>query len=100
MKRRLANALTALTAATLAALILTAGLAAGAQTNEGPERTGERTTKVVLQSCPLHPEFKARSAGRCPKCRADERKMRGAREKNKGKLNRRPQPQEGDGANQ
>lgn len=97
MKRRLA---TALTAATLAALTLTAGLAAGAQTNEGPERTGEKTTKVVRQSCPVHPEFKARSAGRCPKCRADERKMRSAREKDKSKINRRPQPQEGNAANE
>jgi hypothetical protein len=64
---------------TLAALSLTAGLDAGAQTNEGPARTGEKTKKVGRQSCPIHPEFKARSAGRCPKCRVEERKMRSAR---------------------
>ena len=97
MKPRLANALTALV---FAALTLAAGFDAGAQTNAGPERTGERTTKVVQQSCPIHPEFKARSAGKCPKCRADERKMRSAREKDKSKINRRPQPQEGAAANE
>jgi hypothetical protein len=91
MKRRLA---TALAAATLAALSLTARLDA-AQTNGGIERTGEKTTKVVRQSCPVHPEFKTRSAGRCPKCRADERKMRSAREKGVSRIKRRPQSQEG-----
>jgi hypothetical protein len=96
MKRRLANTLAA---AALVALSLTAGLDAGAQTSQGPERTGEKTTKVVGQSCPIHPEFKARSAGKCPKCRADERKMRSAREKDKNKVNRQ-QPQEGAAANE
>lgn len=97
MKRRLA---TALTAVAFVALSLTAGIAAGAQTNEGPERTDEKTTKAVQQSCPIHPEFKARNAGKCPKCRAEGRKVRSAREKDKSKINRRPQPQEGDAANE
>lgn len=91
MKRRLA---TALGTAALLALSLTANPGAGAQTGQGPERTGEETTKTVQQSCPVHPEIKARSAGRCPKCRAEERKMRSAREKDKNKVSRR-QPQEG-----
>ncbi|MCA1615170.1 MAG: hypothetical protein LC800_13760 [Acidobacteria bacterium] len=94
MKRSLA---TALTSAALLALSVTAGLNAGAQTNQGPERTGEKTEKAVQQSCPVHPEFKARSAGRCPKCRADERKMKSAREKDKGKVNR-PQQQQEEGS--
>jgi len=100
MKRRLA---TAIASAALLALSVTAGLNAVAQTKqEGPERTGERTGKAVQQSCPVHPEIKARSAGRCPKCRADERKMKSAREKDKNKVSRPQQPQqeEGSGSNE
>ncbi len=93
MKRRLA---TALTTAALLALSMTAGT--DAQTNQGPERTGEKTTRVDEQSCPIHPEIKARDASKCPKCRAEDRKMRSAREKDKNKVNRR-QPQEGAAAN-
>lgn len=96
MKRRLT---TGLAAAALLALSMTAGLDAGAQTNQGPERTGEKTTKAVQQSCPIHPEFKTRSAGKCPKCRAEERKMRSARERDKNKVSRQPQPQEASTAN-
>ena len=96
MKRRLT---TALASAALLALSVTAGLNAVAQTNQGPERTGEKTGKAVQQSCPVHPEIKARSAGRCAKCRADERKMKSAREKDKGKVSR-PQQEEGSGSNE
>ena len=97
MKRRLA---TTLTSAALLALSVTAGLNAGAQTaQQGPARTGEKTTKTVEQSCPVHPEIKARSAGKCPKCRAEERKMKSARDKDKGKVNRRQQQQEEPAAN-
>lgn len=95
MKRRLA---TALTSAALLALSVTAGLNAGAQTNQGPERTGEKTAKPIEQSCPVHPEMKARSAGRCSKCRAQERKMKSARDKDKDKVNRRQQPQQEEGS--
>ncbi|HEX8501290.1 MAG TPA: hypothetical protein VF659_11980 [Pyrinomonadaceae bacterium] len=93
MKRRLA---TALTTAALLALSVTAW--AGAQTEQGPARTGERNTKTVLQSCPVHPEFKARSAGKCPQCRAEERKMKSARDKDKGKVSRPPQQQQEEGS--
>ena len=94
MKRRLA---TALASAALLALSVTAGTGADAQANQGPERTGEKTTRDVQQSCPVHPEVKARSAARCPKCRAEERKMKGARDKSK--INR-PQQQEGAAVNE
>jgi len=97
MKRRLTTALAS--AALLAFAAATPHLYAGAQTNQGPERTGEKMTKNVQQSCPVHPEFKARTAGKCPKCRAEERKMRGAREKDKNKVNR-PQQDEGAAANE
>ncbi len=96
MKRRL---VTAIAAAALLALSVTAG----AQNNEVPERTGERMGKPVVQSCPVHPEIKARSAGRCPKCRADQRNLKSARERDKGKVNRpqQAQPQEeGSAANE
>jgi hypothetical protein len=96
MKRRLA---TALASAALLALSVTAGLDAGAQTNQGPERTGTKRVKAVKQSCPLHPEFKARSAGRCPKCRVVERKMNSAREKERSKGNP-PQQEEGSASNE
>jgi hypothetical protein len=94
MKRRLA---TALATAALLALSVTAGSNPGAQTNQGPERTGDNTTKDVQQSCPVHPEIKARNAGKCPKCRAEERKMKSARDKDKNKVN--PQRQEGSAPN-
>ena len=101
MKRRLA---TALASAALLALSVTAGSDAGAQTGqEGPARTGQKTERAVPQSCPVHPEVKARSAGRCGKCRADERKMKSARNKDNAKVNRPQQPQqsqeEGSGSN-
>lgn len=96
MKRRLATALITLA---LLALSVTAGLGAGAQTaQQGPARTGEKSTKTFPQSCPVHPEVKARSAGRCPKCRADERKMKSARERDNGKVNRPQQAQPGEGS--
>jgi hypothetical protein len=99
MKRRL---ITALASAALLALSVTAGTDAGAQDKQGPERTGRKNEKPVMQSCPIHPEVKARSAGRCGKCRAAERKMKSAREKEKGKVSQpeQTQPQqEGSAAN-
>ena len=96
MKRRLA---TALASAALLALSVTAGSDAGAQTSqEGPARTGQKSERAVPQSCPIHPEVKARSAGRCGKCRADERKMKSARDKDKAKVSRPPQPQQEEGS--
>lgn len=96
MKRRLA---TALASAALLALSLTAGLEAGAQTSQGPERTGVKRGKPVKQSCPVHPEFKARTAGRCPKCRVKERTLNGAREKERSK-GATPQQEEGSASNE
>ncbi|HEX8560740.1 MAG TPA: hypothetical protein VF668_21785 [Pyrinomonadaceae bacterium] len=93
MKRRLA---TALASAALLALSVTSGLDAGAQTAQGPARTGEKNSRQVLRSCPIHPEFKARTAGRCPKCRAEERKMKSARERDANKVTR-PQQAEQQG---
>ena len=80
MNRRLATALAS--AALLAAAAL-APAAATAQGQEGqaPERTGRRVTKAVTTSCPRHPEVKARSAGKCPKCRMQERRQRAAQNK-------------------
>jgi hypothetical protein len=44
-------------------------------------RTGEKDSKLVTISCPIHPEVKTRSAGKCPVCRLEERKLAAAREK-------------------
>lgn len=89
MKRRIANALAS--AALIALAATTPGLDTRAQTNQGPERTGQKLTKAVQQSCPVHPDVKARSAGKCPKCRAEERKMKSARDKDKSKVNQQQQ---------
>ena len=95
MKRRFA---TALASAALLALSVAAGSDAGAQTNQGPARTGQKNERAVAQSCPVHPEIQARSAGRCSKCRAEERKMKSARDKNKGAVNRPQQSQQEEGS--
>jgi hypothetical protein len=54
-------------------------------------------TKEVQSSCPVHPEIKARTAGKCPKCRMQERAEKSAREKGKGRV--RQQPQQGNDSN-
>lgn len=48
-------------------------------------RTGEKATKLVTNSCPVHPEVKTRTAGKCPLCRREERKQTAARAKEQGK---------------
>jgi Heavy metal binding domain len=94
MNRRLK---TVIISAALAALVSTpAVLTNGAQTEQAPTRTGEKATKPVPMSCPVHPEIKARAAGKCPKCRMQERKQRAAREKK----SRAAQSQEGNSANE
>ena len=78
MNRKLTTALAS------AALLACAALApspAAAQDGQTPERTGRRVTKAVTTSCPRHPEVKARSAGKCPKCRMQERRQRAAQNK-------------------
>ncbi|HEV2861058.1 MAG TPA: hypothetical protein VGX48_08635 [Pyrinomonadaceae bacterium] len=93
MNRRLANALAA------AALFALVSMPAPAQQDAATPRTGEKNTKSVETSCPVHPEFKARTAGRCPKCRAEERRQNVGREKDKNNVNRRQQQEEGSAAN-
>ena len=51
-----------------------------AQTEQETTATQGRP-KPVNTSCPTHPEIKARSAGKCPKCRMAERNRRKAQEK-------------------
>lgn len=97
MNRRLATALA------FAAFLTFASASAaltGAQSPQQPaqeeqqppvvERTGQKTKKDVQTSCPVHPEIKARTAEKCPKCRADMRKQKNARAKDKNKV----QPQQ------
>jgi hypothetical protein len=70
-----------------------------AQAAEQPvERTGQKVTKPVQMSCPVHPEVKARS-GKCPKCRMEERKQTEARAKGKDKVKPRPQEAQEGAAN-
>lgn len=69
-----------------AALAVIASTAAvpttGAQTEQEPTPAEQKKmTKPVTTSCPMHPEIKARSAGKCPKCRMEERKRKSALEK-------------------
>jgi uncharacterized low-complexity protein len=45
------------------------------------ERTGRKQTKVAQSSCPIHPDVKARTPGKCPKCRAEDRKQKEAQQK-------------------
>ena len=81
MNRRLK---TIFASAALAVIVSTAAvLTTGAQTaQEGPTPAEQKKmTKPVTTSCPMHPEIKARSAGKCPKCRMEERKRKSALEK-------------------
>jgi len=87
MTRRLA---TALASAALFAFISAPSATSVAQTGATP-RTGEKTTKAVQSSCPVHPEVKARNASRCPKCRAEERRQRVAKERDQNNVNPRQQ---------
>lgn len=104
MNRRLATALA--TAAFLAFVSAPAALT-GAQSQQPAqeeqqqpvvERTGQKMKKDVQTSCPVHPEIKARTAEKCPKCRADLRKQKNARAKDKNKVL--PQQQQGTPANE
>ncbi len=87
MTRRIA---TALASAALFAFISAPSATSVAQTSATP-RTGERAGKAVQTSCPVHPEVKARTAARCPKCRAEERRQRVAKERDQNNVNKRPQ---------
>jgi hypothetical protein len=60
-------------------------LTTGAQTEQEAAPAAQGRPKPVTTSCPVHPEIKARSAGKCPKCRMAERKRRSAQEKKERK---------------
>jgi len=81
MTRRLA---TALASAALFAFISAPTATSVAQTGATP-RTGEKTTKAAQSSCPVHPDVKARTPGKCPKCRMEDRKQKEAQQKEKDK---------------
>jgi uncharacterized paraquat-inducible protein A len=65
-----------------------------AQQQQAVPRSGQKTKKDVQSSCPVHPEIKARTAEKCPKCRIEARKERDARAKDKDKVRQRPQQQQ------
>ena len=88
MTRRLA---TALASAALFAFISAPTATSVAQTTGATPRTGEKATKVAQTSCPVHADVKARSAGRCPKCRAEERREKVGKERDKNNVNQRQQ---------
>ena len=99
MKRTIA---TALASVALLAFVSTqaAPTTAPQQTEQtATPRTGQKATKPVQTSCPMHPEVKTRSAGKCPKCRMEARKQSAARAKSNGKVQPQPQQQEGAEAN-
>lgn len=83
MNRRLT--ITLAVAILIASASTQAGFAGAQQTEQGPARTGQKETKAVEVSCPVHPEVKTRTAGKCPKCRMEERKQKSAREKKEKK---------------
>lgn len=91
MNRKIA---TALAAAALFASVSVSAALAGAQNAQNPqaeqpapkiERTGRKQKKVAQNSCPIHPEVKARTPGKCPKCRMEDRKQKEAQQKEKDK---------------
>jgi uncharacterized paraquat-inducible protein A len=90
MNRRLTTIFAAAALAVVASA--PAALSTAAQeTAQESEQTGRRAPRPVTTSCPAHPEIKARSAGKCPKCRMAERNRRSAQEKRE----RRAKAQEG-----
>ena len=97
MKSKIA---TALASAALLAFVSTQAASTAQQAEQAATpRTGQKVTKPVQTSCPMHPEVKTRSAGKCPKCRMEARKQNAARAKGNGKVQPQPQQQEGAEAN-
>ncbi len=98
MKRTIA---TALASVALLAFVSTQAASTNTQQTEqtATPRTGQKATKPVQTSCPMHPEVKTRSAGKCPRCRMEARKQTAARAKSNGKVQPQPQQQEGAEAN-
>jgi hypothetical protein len=97
MNRRLASVLAS--AAFLTFVSVPAALSGAQQQPEQDdkpvERTGEIVAKAVQASCPVHPEIKARTAGKCPKCRIQERGEKSTREKGKGRVRQQQQQETG-----
>ena len=97
MNRRLATALAFAAFLTFVSVPAAFTGAQSAQEEGQPvQRTGQKEKKEIQTSCPMHPEIKARTADKCPKCRAESRKQRGARERDKNRV----QPQQGAPANE
>jgi cytochrome oxidase Cu insertion factor (SCO1/SenC/PrrC family) len=71
LTRALARA--ALACAVLACVAATAQARQKAGRAARADRAGAKASKVVAYSCPMHPEVKAKAAGRCPKCGMDLR---------------------------
>lgn len=69
----------------------------GQRDAQGNERTGQKVSKEIKSSCPIHPEIKARTAEKCPKCRIELRKQQAARAKGSDKVQ--PRPEQGTGSN-
>jgi uncharacterized paraquat-inducible protein A len=97
MNRRLATALASAAFLTFVSVPAALTGAQSAQEGQPVERTGQKMKKDVQTSCPVHPEIKARTAEKCPKCRAELRKQKGARDRDKNKVQ--PQQQQGAPAN-
>ena len=98
MNRRLATTLAS--AAFLTFISVPAALSGAqqpAQETQPTERSGQKVTKAVQASCPVHPEIKTRTAGKCPKCRMQERNEKSARDKGKGRVR---QPQQENDSNE
>jgi len=87
MNRRLANTLAS---AAFLAFVSVPATISGAQEAQPAERSGQKVSKAVQSSCPVHPEIKARTAGKCPKCRMQERSEKSARDKSKSKVRQQP----------
>jgi hypothetical protein len=92
MKRKLT---TVLASAALLVFASAPGTHTHAQTPQqrdaqGIERTGQKETREVEATCPVHPEIKARTADKCPKCRIESRKQQAARAKGNNKVQPRP----------
>lgn len=85
MKRRLA--ITFASAALIASVSTFSAFDTSARTVQTPEGAGAKVVKSIRTSCPLHPEVKAASAGKCPKCRMQERKRKSAQAKEKNNPN-------------
>jgi len=71
MKRETLNANVARVAAALVAAFCVLGLAAPHARAQGARASAQK--KVAFYSCPMHPDVKSKTPGRCPKCKMDLR---------------------------